>query len=208
MKKQFSEFINLFRPGKKMLLKPVVSVKNSTSEFNACCVVPVNKGTGYQPVSGKVIVSEPDPVCGCACKNADIPFRIRIINETAKATWLVIKFMLIAFLLTALIEFYVPAKWINVLLAGNGQLSVIIATLIGIPAYTSNITALPMIAGLIEVGMNKGAALAFLIAGATTTLPAMAAVWGIAKPRIFLIYLLFILFGALTAGIMFNMFNA
>jgi uncharacterized membrane protein YraQ (UPF0718 family) len=57
-------------------------------------------------------------------------------------------------------------------------------------------------------GMNKGAALAFLIAGATTTLPAMAAVWGIAKPRIFLIYLLFILFGALTAGIMFNIFNA
>jgi hypothetical protein len=33
----------------------------------------------------------------------------------------------------------------------------------GIPVYTSNMTALPLISGLLASGMNQGAALAFLI---------------------------------------------
>jgi len=57
------------------------------------------------------------------------------------------------------------------------------------------------------MGLNSGAALAFLIAGATTTLPAMVAVWGITKRKIFLLYLSFALFGALAAGFTFNLFN-
>jgi uncharacterized protein len=36
-----------------------------------------------------------------------------------------------------------------------------------------------------EQEMLPGAALAFLIAGATTTIPAMTAVYGITKPRVF-----------------------
>jgi uncharacterized protein len=68
-------------------------------------------------------------------------------------------------------------------------------------------TALPMVGGLIELGLNRGAALSFLIAGATTTLPAMVAVWGITKRRVFLLYLLFALFGAFFSGIGFNLFD-
>jgi uncharacterized membrane protein YraQ (UPF0718 family) len=61
--------------------------------------------------------------------------------------------------------------------------------------------------GLIEIGMNKGAALSFLIAGATTTLPAMVAVWGITKRKVFFLYLSFALFRALLTGLLFNLFN-
>jgi uncharacterized membrane protein YraQ (UPF0718 family) len=55
--------------------------------------------------------------------------------------------------------------------------------------------------------MNKGAALSFLIAGATTTLPAMVAVWGITKKRVFFLYLSFALFGALLTGLLYNLLN-
>ena len=62
-----------------------------------------------------------------------------------------------------------------------------------------------MIGGLITLGMNKGAALAFLIAGPTTTLPAMVAVWGITKRKIFLLYVSFSLIGAIILGLLFNL---
>jgi len=52
-------------------------------------------------------------------------------------------------------------------------------SMLGVPTYTSNLSALPMVSGLLAQGMSPAAALAFLIAGPTTTLPAMAAVWSL-----------------------------
>jgi uncharacterized membrane protein YraQ (UPF0718 family) len=147
----------------------------------------------------------------CSCKNKDdveeASFRKRVFPETLKATCMVTKFMGIAFLITALITIYLPEDVISWIVKGNPVIQVVLATLIGIPLYTSNITALPLAGGLIEMGLNSGAALAFLIAGATTTLPAMVAVWGITKRKIFLLYLSFVLLGALTTGFTFNLFN-
>lgn len=130
-----------------------------------------------------------------------------VFGEIMKATLMVTKFMGIAFLITALITFYLPKNLITGLLSGNSVIQVILATLIGIPMYSSNITALPVVGGLIDLGLNKGAALSFLIAGSTTTLPAMVAVWGITKRRVFLLYLSFALIGALLAGLCFNLFT-
>ena len=59
---------------------------------------------------------------------------------------------------------------------------------------------MPLVGGLLEQGMLPGAALAFLIAGATTTIPAMTAVYGITKPRVFAVYALSVLIGAIIAG--------
>ncbi len=47
---------------------------------------------------------------------------------------------------------------------------------------------------------GPAAALAFLIAGPTTTLPAMAAVWTLVKSRIFILYVSFSLVGAILLG--------
>jgi uncharacterized membrane protein YraQ (UPF0718 family) len=128
-------------------------------------------------------------------------------KEIWSATFMVVKFMSLAFLVNAIIEFYLPKDLIQNLLNQEGTFSVVIATFVGIPAYTSNLTALPLISGLLSLGMNPGAALAFLIAGPVTTIPAMIAVWGIAKPRIFALYLTFSLLGALFTGLLFNLFS-
>ena len=134
-------------------------------------------------------------------------FLRNILNEIWKASSLVVKFMALAFFINALIVFYVPEDFIANLLGGSGGFSIIISSLVGIPVYTSNITALPLIGGLLTLGMNQGAALAFLIAGPTTTLPAMMAVWGIAKRRVFLMYVSFSLVGAILFGFLYLMFN-
>jgi len=59
------------------------------------------------------------------------------------------------------------------------------------------IDKLSLMSGLLTQGMNPGAALAFLIAGPTTTLPAMAAVWGLTTRRVFFLYISFVLVGAI-----------
>jgi uncharacterized protein len=61
------------------------------------------------------------------------------------------------------------------------------------------------VSGLITLGMNHGAVLAFLIAGPVTTLPAMMAVWGIVKPKVFFMFLTFGLAGSVFFGTLYNL---
>jgi len=140
-------------------------------------------------------------------ENPPIPFWQRLLTETWHASLLIMKFMTLAIIINALIHFYIPQGFISNLLGGKGVISVLVATLVGIPAYTSNLTALPFIGGLLSMGMNQGAALAFLIAGPTTTISAMVAVWGITKRKVFLLYISFTLAGALLFGMLFNLLN-
>jgi uncharacterized membrane protein YraQ (UPF0718 family) len=111
---------------------------------------------------------------------------------------MVVKFMTLAFFLTALIKLYVPSEWVAGLLGAQNPLAIPTAAALGVPIYTSNLSALPLISGLLAQGMNPSAALAFLIAGPITTLPAMAAVWGLASRRVFALYVSLALVGAVV----------
>lgn len=118
---------------------------------------------------------------------------------------MVLKFMALAFFLEALITLYVPSEWIVNILGSNNTLVIPLAALIGVPVYTTNLTALGIVSGLLSQGMDPAAALSFLIAGATTTLPAMSAVYGLTKKRLFFLYVSFTLFGALFFGYLFQL---
>lgn len=152
------------------------------------------------------------PSLSCSCSGAEekavethnVSLPKRLFKETTGATLMVIKFMALAFLIEALITLYVPSVWIENLLGQSNHWAIPAATFLGIPAYTSNLTALPMISGLLNQGMSQASALAFLIAGPTTTLPAMAAVWGLVHRRIFVLYLSISLVGSLIFGYIYN----
>lgn len=148
------------------------------------------------------------PACGndsCALPAAasSPSWTQKLWPETWAATRLVVQFMALAFLLEALIILYVPQALIIGLLGSQNQWAVPLAALLGMPVYTSNLTALPLMSGLLEQGMSGAAALAFLIAGPTTTLPAMAAVWGLVRRRVFGLYVAFSLIGALLLGLVY-----
>jgi uncharacterized membrane protein YraQ (UPF0718 family) len=110
--------------------------------------------------------------------------------------------MTLAFFLEAIIIYYIPNSWIEPLLGGNSVVAILAASFIGVPLYTSSIAALGILSGLMAKGMIESAALAFLIAGPVTTIPAMSAVYGIVKPRVFLLYLSFAFCGSLLFGIL------
>jgi hypothetical protein len=124
----------------------------------------------------------------------------RLFKESYSATLMVIKFMVLAFFLEAVIILYIPSGWIAGIMGRENAWAIITAAFLGVPTYTSKLSALPMVSGLLAQGMSPAAALAFLIAGPTTTLPAMAAVWSLVSHRVFALYVSFALVGAIVLG--------
>lgn len=120
-------------------------------------------------------------------------------------TWRLGRWMLLAFLLEALIDRYVAQDTIARWVGGSSLAAVPLASLIGIPLYLNNVTALPIVSGLLNQGMQSGAAIAFLIAGPITTIPAMAAVWGTVERRVFALYLGIGFFGSIVLGYLVNL---
>lgn len=120
---------------------------------------------------------------------------------------MIVKFMSLAFFLEALIVLYLPEQWIISLIGRENNFAIPLSAIIGIPLYTTNLTALGLVGGLLTQGMNPGGALAFLIGGATTTIPAMAAVYGIVRNKVFFIYLASAIGASIAAGYLFQIFN-
>jgi uncharacterized protein len=121
-----------------------------------------------------------------------------------KDMWRLGRWIIVAFIIEALITRFVPQAAIAATLGEQNSASVPLAALLGIPLYLSNLSALPIVSGLLAQGMQPGAAIAFLIAGPITTVPAMSAVWGVVKWRVFALYLGISLFGAVILGYIVN----
>lgn len=116
------------------------------------------------------------------------------------------KFILIAFFLEAIIIGYVPMGWVGDVLGNSNPFGPIVAALIGVPAYASSISSIPIIRGLMESGMDKGTALSFMLSGAATSIPAMVAVFSIVKRRTFVLYVSISMIGAIVAGYIYRLF--
>ena len=115
-----------------------------------------------------------------------------------------IKWLSLAYILEALLVTYVPAELIAGLVGGEGPLPVIIAALVGMPAYLNSYVAPPLLAGLMEQGMTAGAALAFMVAGAVSSIPAMAAVYSLVRAPVFAAYMALGVTGAILSGLIFG----
>jgi len=113
----------------------------------------------------------------------------KFLSDIKKITLFLGGWLAVAFVLEAIIKFYFPTRLIGNLFGSRNAFSVVWAAIIGIPLYINNISAVPIVRGLLEAGMGKGASLAFLLAGPVTTIPAMVAVFGLVKRRVFWTFL-------------------
>ncbi|MEM1382005.1 MAG: permease [Pseudomonadota bacterium] len=115
-----------------------------------------------------------------------------------------LKWMSLAYMLEAILVFYVPAEAIASFVGGEGAWPVVLGALLGAPAYLNGYAAPALVAGLMEQGMTAGAAMAFMTAGAVSSVPAMAAVWALVKKEVFALYVLFGVGGAIVIGLGFG----
>jgi len=116
-----------------------------------------------------------------------------------------VKWLALAYVLEAALVTYVPANLIAGVVGGEGVGSIAISALVGMPAYLNSYVAPPLLAGLMDQGMSAGAAMAFMIAGAVSSIPAMAAVWSLVKPQVFATYLGLGFVGAVLSGLIFQL---
>ncbi|WP_170337166.1 permease [Ruegeria arenilitoris] len=170
----------------------------------------MRQGAFAQPLR----VYKPAGCCGCGPKKDDKPHwkfwqeperRARFRSEFVHNGLFLLKWLALAYVLEALLVSYVPADLIARVVGGEGLVPIVIAALVGMPAYLNSYVAPPLLAGLMEQGMSAGAAMSFMVAGAVSSIPAMAAVWSLVKPRVFATYLGLGISGAIVAGILFQM---
>lgn len=130
--------------------------------------------------------------------------RRKFWQGAGKNAWFLGKWLALAFVLESLMLVYVPDAWIQTVAGDGSLLSVVGAALVGIPAYLNGYAALPLVEGLVDQGMAPGAGMAFLLAGGATSIPAMIAVFALARRPVFLAYLGFAFMGSVTAGLVYS----
>ena len=129
------------------------------------------------------------------------PSRRAEFSAEARATsWFLGKWLTLAFVLESLMVAYLPAGAVGAWVGGGNWWSVPAAVLIGIPAYLNGYAAIPTVSGLMALGMTPGAAMAFMVAGAATCIPAAVAVAALVRAPVFVLYVGLGAAGALAAG--------
>lgn len=119
----------------------------------------------------------------------------------ARATgWFLAKWLTLAFVLESLMVAYLPAGAVGAWVGGGSRWAVPAAVLVGVPAYLNGYAAIPTVSGLMGLGMTPGAALAFMVAGAVTSIPAAVAVAALVRAPVFVLYIGLGTAGALGAG--------
>ena len=154
-----------------------------------------------------------DGGCGASSVKAPKPIHWEIWNErqrrqtflaeTGRVFLFLGKWLVLAFLLESLMLAYVPGEWIAQFLGNGGVTGTATAALVGIPAYLNGYAALPLISGLVDSGMDPGAAMAFLIAGGVSSCPAAIAVFALVRAPVFFSYIVLAFIGAVLSGLLF-----
>ena len=159
--------------------------------------------------------------CGCSqpAFNPRLPFAIawrfwRESNRTddfkaqiRKNGLFLGKWMAVAFFIESLMIAYIPAEFVAGLVGSGNTAAIPASALIGIPAYMNGYAAIPLISGLMELGMTPGAALSFATAGAVSSIPAAVAVYALVKRSVFVLYIGLGLAGSLMAGYLYQLLH-
>ena len=136
-------------------------------------------------------------------KRRDMFFREAVANAHFLFKWLSL-----AYLLESLMLAYMPAETIARVLGGDGLMPIVLSALVGAPAYLNSYAAPPLVAGLMEQGMSPGAAMAFVVAGGVSCIPAMTAVFALVKRQVFAAYVVLGFVGAVLSGVAYGLVAA
>ncbi len=158
--------------------------------------------------------------CGQSAFNAEIKKEVawrfwqyperkdRFMEEIRKNGGFLGKWMVFAFFLESLMIAYIPAEWIAHLVGNDSAFAIPLSAIVGIPAYMNGYAAIPLVAGLMKMGMTPGAALSFVTAGAVSSIPAALAVYALVRRPVFVLYIALGLFGSVAFGYIYQSITA
>ena len=133
-------------------------------------------------------------------------WRVEAFNAEAIAIGVFLgKWLTLAFFLESLMLAYVSSDWIAAYVGADNPFAIPLAAIVGAPSYLNGYAAIPLVSGLLEIGMTPGAAMAFTAAGAVSSIPAAIAVWALVKKPVFALYLALGLTGAMMSGLVYQL---
>ena len=100
----------------------------------------------------------------------------------------------------------IPNEWIEWDVGGNSLLSNFFASFTGAFMYFATLTEVPIIQGLLALGMGKGPALALLLAGPSLSLPNMLVIRGVMGTKKTAVYVALVIVMATISGFVFGTF--
>lgn len=131
----------------------------------------------------------------------------KFFNELYRMSRFISKYFFLAILLAALIKILTPPDLMIKIFGQKSFLSVILSTGAGIPFYVCGGAAIPVVEQLADLGMSKGAVLAFFISGPVTKISNLIVMNAIFRMKVFILYLTVGICGAMIFGLIYNLFR-
>ncbi|MDY0346632.1 MAG: permease [Acholeplasma sp.] len=126
------------------------------------------------------------------------------VIDIIKRVWL---YILIGVGIGAAIHGFIPQSFIETVLGDKNPLSVILATLVGIPMYADIFGTLPIAEALVTKGVGIGTVLAFMMAVTALSLPSLVMLKKVVKMRLLATFVGIVSVGIIVMGYLFNAFG-
>jgi len=114
------------------------------------------------------------------------------------------KYTLIGVAAAVLAERYIPREWIAGHLGSGSFGNILAVAVFSVPLHVNEITAAAILYSLLGLGLAKGPALAFLVGGPVTSIPAMSVLLTMCRRRVVATFLLLCLSGTLILSMSFQ----
>lgn len=116
----------------------------------------------------------------------------------------IIPYVLLGAVISGISAAYLSADIVEKYAGGDNIFSILIASIIGVPLYLRIEMAIPLLKVLIIKGMGIGPAMALVIGGTGASLPEIALVSSVLKPKAVIAFVLIILNTAMIGGLLFQ----
>jgi uncharacterized protein len=145
--------------------------------------------------------------CGVASTLEPHPPSARtLLMDAWKTTVYTGRYFSVAVLISAAVKALVPPQAVVDLLGANAKMGTLVAVSLGVPFYSCGGAAIPFVQTLMELGMSKGATLAFFVAGPATKLETIYAFKSMLGVRVLLYYLMLTLVFSMMAGFVYSLY--
>lgn len=117
-------------------------------------------------------------------------------------------YVIIGVLIGATIHNFIPESFIQKVLGDKNPLSVILATIIGIPMYADIFGTLPIAESLFYKGAKIGTILSFMMAVTALSLPSIIMLKKVIKTPLLIFFVFIVSIGIIIIGYLFNIFQS
>ena len=157
----------------------------------ASCCAPKVSACGEATLTTSTTLIDPDKT-----RNA-LRFALALFKK-------IIPYVLLGSLISGLSAAYLSPELVEEYVGGDNILSIIVAAVIGVPLYLRIEMAIPLLNVLILKGMGLGPAMALIIGGTGASLPEIALVSAVLKPKAVIAFVSIIVTTAICGGLLFQ----